>query len=67
MNGNEGFVGGFLKRGGGYVLGSGVLVKVALVSSIAVARMVDQIATALWLLPHVNHALNPIGWAVTGL
>ena len=44
MNGNEGFVGGFLKRGGGYVLGSGVLVKVfALVSSIAVARMVDQI------------------------
>lgn len=43
MNGNEGFVSGFLRRGGGYVLGSGVLVKVfALVSSIAVARIVDQ-------------------------
>ena len=43
MNGNESFVSGFLRRGGGYVLGAGVLVKLfALVSSIAVTRMVDQ-------------------------
>ena len=44
MNTNEGFLRGFVKRGGGYVLGSGVLVKVfALITAIAVARMMDQI------------------------